>query len=55
MMASRVTPLDEDEGAKVDGEVEAGGADVSVQGCLEQICAILRLMVAVSMAHMNVK
>ena len=55
MMASSVTPPTEEEGAKVDGAVEAGGVAVSVQGCLEQSYAILRLMVAVSMAHMNVK
>ena len=35
MMASRVTPLAEDEGAEVDGVVEAGGAIVSVRGYLE--------------------
>ena len=30
MMASTVTPPEEDEGAKVDGVVEAGGVVVSV-------------------------
>ena len=34
-MASRVTPPVEDEGAEVDGVVEAGGAIVSVRGYLE--------------------
>ena len=55
MMASSVTPPAKDEGTKVDGMVEDGGIVVSVQGCLEQSYAILRLMVAVSIAHMNVK
>ena len=55
MIASRVTPPAEDEGAKVDGAVEAGGAVVSVWGYLERSCAILRLMVAASMAHIYVK
>ena len=55
MMASRVTPPAEDEGAEVDGVVEAGGAVVSVRGCLDRSYIILHLTVAASMAHMNVK
>ena len=55
MIASRVTPPAEDEGAEVDGAVEAGGAVVSVWGYLERSCAILRIMVAASMAHIYVK
>ena len=55
MMSLRVTPPTEDEGAEVDGAVEARGVAVSVRGCLERNCAILRLTVAVSMAHMNMK
>ena len=55
MMASSVTPPTEDEGAKVDGVVEDGGAVVSIWGYLGQSCAALRRTVATSMAHMNVK
>ena len=55
MIASRVTPPAKDEGAEVDGAVEAGGAVVSVWGYLKRSCAILRLMVATSMAHIYVK
>ena len=55
MMTSKVTPLAKDEGEKVDKVVEAEGAAVSIQGYLERSCATLRLMVAVSMAHMNMK
>ena len=43
MMTSSFTLLVEDEGAEVDGTVEAGGAAVLVQGCLERSCTILRL------------
>ena len=50
MMASRVTPPVEDEGAEVVGVVEARGATVSVYVRLEQSWASLRLTVAVSMA-----
>ena len=35
MMASSVTPPVEEEGAEVDGVVEARGVVVSVRGCLE--------------------
>ena len=50
MMASSVTPPTEDEGAEVDGAVEAGGAAVCVWGCLGLSCATLRLTVVASMA-----
>ena len=36
MMALSVTPLTEDEGAEVEGAVEAGGAAGFVRGCLGQ-------------------
>ena len=55
MMASSVTPPTEDEGAKVDGAIEAGGAAITIQGCLDRSCVVLLLMIAASMAHMNVK
>ena len=55
MMASSVTPLVENEGAEVDGTVEAGGAAVCVWGYLGLSCAALRRTVAASMAHMKVK
>ena len=55
MMASRVTPPAEDEGAEVDGVVEAGGAVVSVRGCLDQSYVVLHRTVAAFMAHMKVK
>ena len=51
----KVTPPTEDERAEVDGAIEARGAAISVEGCLERSCAILHLTLAVSMAHMNVK
>ena len=54
-MALRVTLPTEDKGAEVDGVVEAGGATVFVRGYLERSCAILRLIVATSMTHINVK
>ena len=50
MMASRVTPPVEDEGAEVVGMLEAGGATVSVYVHLGQSWASLHLTVAVSMA-----
>ena len=54
-MASRVTPPTKDEGAKVDGAVEAGGVAVSVCGYLSLSSASLRLAIAASMAHITVK
>ena len=50
MMASSVTPSAEDEGAEVDGVVEAGGVAVSIQGYFDLSYASLHLMVAASMA-----
>ena len=55
MMALSVTPPTKDEGMEVDRVVEAGGAAVSVLGCLGRSCAALRQAVATSMAHLNVK
>ena len=53
MIASRVTPPVEEEGAEVEGAEEVGG--VAVPDRLECSCASLRLMVAASMAHMTWK
>ena len=50
MMASSITPPAEDEGAEVDGAVEAGGDAVCVWGRHGLSCATLRQLVAVSMA-----
>ena len=55
MMASRVTPYAEEEGAKVDGEEEAGGVTVSVRGHFGRSWASLRLTVAASVAQMTWK
>ena len=44
MIASRVTPPAEEEGAEVDGAEGVGGA--AVLNCLERTCTSLRLMVA---------
>ena len=55
MMALRVTPPAEDERAKVDGAVEAGGVVVSIQGRLGLSCASLCQMVAVFMALITMK
>ena len=51
IMSSRVTPPVEEEVADVDGAVEAGGRRASMRTS----CASLRLMVAMSMAHMTWK
>ena len=53
MIASRVTPLAEEEGAEVDGAEGVGGA--TDLDCLERGCASLRLTVATSMAHITWK
>ena len=45
MMALRVNPPVEDEGAEVDGAEEARGVVVSVWGRLDLSCALLRLTV----------
>jgi len=55
MMASSVTPLAKDEGAEVDGVVEAGEVVVSILGRLGLSCASLLRMVAASMALITVK
>ena len=58
MMSPRVTSLVEEEGADVDGaegdeaKREGGAADPD---CLNLNCALSRLTVAASMAHMKVK
>ena len=46
IMASSVTPPALDEGAEVDGAVEAGGAAICVWGRLNLNCASLRQIVA---------
>ena len=48
MMASSITPPAEDEGAEVDGVVEAGGVVISIWGRLSLSCALLHRMVAAS-------
>ena len=55
MMASSVTSLIVDEGAKVDGVVETRGVTVSVRGRLGMSCASLHWMIATSMAHITIK
>ena len=54
-MTSSVTPFAENEGAEVDGAVEAGGAAMCVWGYLGLSCAALRQTVAAFMAHRYVK
>ena len=53
MIASKVTPPVEEEGAEVEGAEEVGG--VAVPDRLECSCASLRLTVAMSMTHMTWK
>ena len=55
MMASSVTPPTKEEGAEVYGAVEAGGAAVFIQSCLDQSCTRLRLTRVASMAHIYEK
>ena len=55
MMVSSVTPPAEDEGAEVDGAVEARGAIVCVWGHLGLSCASLPRTVAVSIAPITEK
>ena len=50
MMASNVSPPSKDEGAEVDGAVEAGGVAICVWGCLGLNCAMLHQTVAAFMA-----
>ena len=58
MMSPRVTSLVEEEGADVDG-AEGDGAEweggATNPDCLDLNCALLRLIVVASMAHMKVK
>ena len=49
MIASRVTPFAEVKGAEVDGAKGVGG--IVVSNHLKRNCALLRLTIAVSMAH----
>jgi len=51
MIASRVTPPPEVEGAKVDGAEGVGGA--ANPDLLERNCALLHLTVAASIAHIT--
>ena len=53
MIALRVTPPVEEEGAEVDGVEGVGGATNPDR--LEHSCALLRLIVAVLMAHITWK
>ena len=53
MIASRVTPPVEVEGAEVDEAEEVG--EVANPDRLEQICALLHLTVAASIAHITWK
>ena len=55
MIASRVTPLVEEEGVDVDGAEDAGGVAVSVCGHFSRNWASLHRIVAASMAHMTEK
>ena len=53
MIASRVIPPAEEEGAEVDGAKGVGGA--TDPDCLERNCASLHLIVAASIAHITLK
>ena len=55
MIALSITLPAEDEGAEVDGAVEAGEVAISVQGHLGLTCASLRRMVVAFMAFITVK
>ena len=55
MMALRVTPPAEDEGAEVDETEEVGGEAVSIRGHLGLSCTSLRQTVAASVALIIVK
>ena len=55
MIASRVTPPIDEEGADVEGAKKARGVTIFVCGYFSQSWASLRLMVAASMAHITVK
>ena len=53
MIASRVTPPIEEEGAEVDGAKGVGG--VVDPDLLERSCTLLRLIVVASMTHIMLK
>ena len=55
MMALRVTPPTEDEGAEVDGAKKAGRVVVSIWGHLDLSCTSLCQTIAASMALIIVK
>ena len=55
MMASSITPPIEEEGAEVDGVIEAEGATVCVWSCLGLNCAMLHRTVVAAMAHIYEK
>ena len=55
MMASRITPPPEEEGAEVEGMVKAGGSVFSVCGRFGQSWASLRQTEAALMAPIMVK
>ena len=55
MMASSITPPTDDEGAEVDGAVEAGGAAVFVWSYLDLSCASLRRTIIAFMAPITEK
>ena len=55
MIALSDTPPSKEEGADVDGAVEAEGVAISVRGRFGQSWASLRLTVVASMAHMTKK
>ena len=55
MIASRVTPLAEEEGAEVDGAKEVKGAAVCVWGCHNLSYVSLHQTVAASMAPITKK
>ena len=55
MMASRVTPPAEEEGAEVDRAEETGGVVITVRSYFSQSWASLHLTVTASIAHIGEK
>ena len=55
MIALRVTPSVNEEGANMEGAEEVGRAIASVWDRFSLICALLRQTIATSMAYMTVK
>ena len=55
MIALRVTPSINEEGANMEGAEEVGRAAASVWDRFGLSCALLRQTIAASMAHMTVK